>query len=138
MSLKPIHRSCFLVLILPIMPAATLICPNWCPFVRGDILSQIWSLHSTGHISRSTLHNFVTQLYLASSNRQLLIQYSPNFHPHKQIEIKGEVRRRLKLQLKSQRVKGSTCHLNCNLSHLIHPYGSLLWWAGIWPPAFML
>ena len=25
--------------------ATTLICPNWCPFVRGDILSQIWSLH---------------------------------------------------------------------------------------------
>ena len=51
----------FLVLIHPIMPPRTLICPNWCPFVRGDILSQIWSLHSTGHISRSRVHNFVLQ-----------------------------------------------------------------------------
>ena len=43
------------------MPAREpLICPNWCPFVQGDILSQIWSLHSAAAHVSSTIYNLVT------------------------------------------------------------------------------
>ena len=42
------------------MPAREpLICPNWCPFVQGDILSQIWSLHSAAAHVSSTIYNLV-------------------------------------------------------------------------------
>ena len=43
------------------MPAREpLICPNWCPFVQGDILSQIWSLHSAAAHVSSAIYNLVT------------------------------------------------------------------------------